>query len=525
MISYFKRSQDSLFVVIIILTSLFIYSPSIKIPLINDEIAFIQRNEISSLKDSPSLLEKKDYDDNYYRPIPDFISGLTTLVFKYNYCFYRILNICLHSISGVLIYYFLISLPFFNVRKKLIALFSALFFITFPLHDYAVIWHTDLFDRILLIFYIGGLIAFVKNNFKPGLPSLVLFSLALLSKEMAFSFPLIIGLMYFCSNKRDKSIKEAFFIMLPYLIISVLFILFRLVVFHNNIFTDKGAHSSGTFWDIIKNYILFSGLVIFPFSIREIQTIILAHQALAILSVFFAALIIIYFTWNKIKIGMPVVFFVLFWLLTVAPASRLLMRWYIYLPSVGFTSALAYCIFTMNFKKKITPISIALIILIVYSTALINKENIWIKISKESLTSLTKFIDINRNEILQKGNVVFLTVPAKIDDIPVFQLGYDKLFNFYFNDKKKIDVELLTKSSIRDFSDSVMVNVAGDRITMEQNGDNSFILFNNEKNVKFDNYHYKKGTVNALSIIYPEVKNKILCTFSNGKFYKIRGIE
>ena len=265
MISYLKNYQDKLFVTIIILTSFSIYLPTIKIPLINDEIAFIQRNEISSIKDSPTLFEKKDYDDNYYRPLPDLVSGLTTLVFKYNYSYYRIFNICLHTISGILIYYFLLSLPFTNNRKKFIALFSALFFITFPLHDYSVIWHTDLFDRIMLIFYIAGLLVFIKNDLKPGFFSIVLFSLALLSKEMAFSFPLIIGLIYFCFNKNKSSIKEGLYTILPYFTVAILFILLRIIIFGNNIFTEKGAHSAGTLIDVLRNYVHILRLINFPF--------------------------------------------------------------------------------------------------------------------------------------------------------------------------------------------------------------------------------------------------------------------
>jgi hypothetical protein len=525
MISYLKSSQVKLFTLLIIITALSIYSPSIKIPFINDEISFIQRTEISSIQESPSLFEKKDYDGFYYRPLPNFINGVTTLVFKYNYVFYRIFNISLHALAGVLLFYFILNLPFYNSRKNIIALFSALFFVTFPLGDYSVIWHTDLFDRILLIFYVGGLILFLRNNLKPSFSSIALFLLALLSKEMAFSFPLIIGLIYLCFNKDEKNIKGCLLTVLPYLIIAILFVIFRIYIFSNNVFTAKDTHSSSTIIDILKNYILFSGLLVFPFSIREVQVFILSHYVFTIITGFSFLLLAAIFIKYKVKKDIVLLFFTLFIVLTIAPASRLFMRWYLYLPSIGFTAFLAYIIFTMKVRKNSLSMALAVTILLIYSSALILKENKWVKVSNESVATLTNFLNTHRTEILERKKITFLTIPAKVDDIPVFQLGFVNMFNYYLNGDYPVDVEILSKSFIFNLSDKIPINFYKDRISMQQLGDNYFILFNNEENVKFDNNLYNNGNIHAFRINNGELKNKILYTFSNGQFYKLQDIE
>ena len=86
-------------------------------------------------------------------------------------------------------------------------------------------------------------------------------------------------------------------------------------------------------------------------------------------------------------------------------------------------------------------------------------------------------------------------------------------------------MEVLTKSFIFNFSDPILTSFDKDGISIKQISDNYFILFNNEENVKFEVTLYKKGKLSALSINYQEIRNKILYTFSDGKFYKIRGIK
>ena len=81
MISILENFQYYLLALIILSTALLIYSPSVRILFLNDEIAFIQHNEVPSLLQLPSLFEKKDYDEFYYRPIPNIISGL--MVFRF----------------------------------------------------------------------------------------------------------------------------------------------------------------------------------------------------------------------------------------------------------------------------------------------------------------------------------------------------------------------------------------------------------------------------------------------------------
>ncbi len=511
--------------VLIFFLTLLLYLPSIKIPFVNDEIAFIQRNQPTNLSDLPGLFNKKDYDGYYYRPIGNFVSGVSTLVFHYNFKYYRIINLLLHAIAGILLYYFLYFLLQDNQKKIIIAVFAALFFIAFPLNDYVIFWQTDLFDRLMLIFYLAGLLNFVRHNLKPGFFSLLFFLMAMMSKEMAFSFPLIIFLITFFFKNADKRIYKSLLTSLPYIALMAIFIFLRIILFNNDVFTAKDAHSAGTLFDIIKNYSLFSGLLVFPFFIREIQFFFLSHKLLAGILIIPLAIPLIYFLFIRIKREPLLIFFILFVVITIAPASRLFLRWYLYLPEVGFSAFLSYLIFSSKVRANKLSYILASVILVIYSGALVIKEKSWVYNTEQSVSILKNFIDKNKDEIEQRGVVDFLTIPAKVDDIPVFQLGFDKLFNFYGGFQKPITVNVYSKSYLSSLSDSISFLNQSNKLTLTQTDDNYFILFNNGKNLNFESNNFMNEDQKKLTIKMQELKNKLLFTFSKGKFIMLKESE
>ncbi len=509
-------------IILIFFFTLILYSPSIKIPFVNDEISFIQRNQPANISELFGLFNKKDYDGYYYRPIGNFVSGLSTLVFNYDYVYYRILNILLHAAAGILLYYFLYYLLSDNNKRRAIAMFAALFFIAFPLNDYVIFWQTDLFDRLMLIFYLAGLLSFIKQKLKPGFLSLLFFLLSMMSKEMAFSFPLIIFLITYFFTNDSKKIYKSILTSLPYVALMGIFILLRIIIFNNDVFTAKDAHSSGTLIDIIKNYSLFSGLLVFPFFIREIQYFFLSHKLLTAILLLPIAIPVIYFLFKRIQRELLLLFFILFIVLTIAPASRLFLRWYLYLPEVGFAAFLSYLVFMSKFNSYKLSYILAAAILLIYSSSLALKEKSWVINTESSVSLLKDCINKSRDEIVKSGEVNFLTVPAKVDDIPIFQLGFDKLFNFYGGFKKPVTVNLYSKSYLASLSDSISSFVQGNNLVLSQIEDNYFILFNNGKNLNFESNNFMNENRSRLTIEMTELKNKVLFTFSKGKFIRFK---
>jgi protein O-mannosyl-transferase len=337
-----------IYILLVFVSGILLYSPSLSIPFLNDEIAFITRNQAEDFSDIISLWDKKEYDGDYYRPAGNFISGLLTSIISYNSAGYRIFNMVLHALNGVLVFLFISLLLNDKERHKLTPLFGALFFIAFPLNDYAVIWHTDLFDRIMMTFYLLSVIYFLKKN-KPGIVSVLFFLLSLLSKEMALSLPAVILLLSYYRNRLLlKSLKHT----LPYFVVVLVLILFRWIAFNNNLFNLQDAHAGIGIIPALKNVILFMGMLVFPFFLRETQEFISAYP----LAILFPAILIfsglLYWIIKFRRKDLMLFLLLLILIITILPASRLLMRWYMYLPSAGFAALLSYLIFSSKFDYR-----------------------------------------------------------------------------------------------------------------------------------------------------------------------------
>ena len=302
----------------------------------------------------------------------------------------------------------------------------------------------------------------------------------------------------------------------------VCFILFRIIFFNNNVFEAKDAHSSHTIIDAIKNYLLFFGLLAIPFFIREVQNILFYHKILFYISSLILFFPVIYLLSKRLKKEPVLLFLLLFIIITIAPASRLFMRWYLYLPEVGFTGFISYFIFSFNFNKKIYPILIAASLLLIYSSAFLVKENEWIINSNKAISSLKIFFSANKSEIEKYNEANFLTIPAKVGDIPVFNLGFSQLFNYYGNFNRNINVNIYSKSFLYNFDDSIFIRVLDKNISLTQTKDNYFILFNDGKNINFESNNKFEISKESLIVKDPKSMNKILYTFSKGRFIKIK---
>lgn len=509
--------QTIYFLIILFTTGILLYLPSLTIPFFSDEIYFIQRNESATFNEFSSLFDKKDYDGYYYRPIGNAVSSVLTVAFSYNPFYYRSFNLLLHILNSFLVYFFVFTLLKTKKNKEIISLFASLFFISFPLHDYAVVWHTDLFDRLLFTFYISSVILFIKK-YRITPTSLLLFLLAFLSKESAVSLPLIIFTSHFVLAERYK-LYPAFLKALPYVLIASAVILFRLFFLNDNVFKAEDAHSAANIFTILKNLLLFSGMTLFPFYLREIQAFLILHPY-----TLFAFILFIYPLYKLIKnkkIDSLYIFLILFFIISLLPASRLLMRWYLYLPSIGFFSALAFFIFNFNYKSKLLPIIISIVIVIIYSFTSFIKLIEWNNITNEGHEIIRTFVEENKDVIVESDEIHFLTLPAKIGDIPVFQLAFGNHLNFYLDEKK--EVKVLSKSYLQSFSDSVLTEIINGDYLITNFYDNYFIVFDKEKLTFFeqpDNSDYKQE-----QIIIPINKERNVATFSfsKGSFYHIPG--
>jgi len=494
----------------LLLIGLLTYSPSLFISFFGDEPAFIERNEVHSLASWFSLMDKKDYDGDYYRPVGNLVSGTLTFFLGRAEWGYRLFNLLLHSFNGILLF-LLASQIFKNYNLNLIPAFLAgLLFIVFPAHDLAVIWHTDLFDRLLFLFYISSILLYVKDKIYL---SLFFALLAFLTKEMSFSLPAIIFISGYLISK--KCIRELSKDLLSFSALLFLVIGFRYLILGNYLFQSELTHPDTGLIGILKNYLFFGGILVLPFNTYMIEEI--AHAYFPIF-ISFGVIIsgAIVYTFYKNKSSRRLFLFAgLLIILTILPASRLLMKWYLYLPSTGFIILLVLTI--ESFRSKTSRKVVYLIIATTYFISLLYIQYTWVNLTSTNDDILASLK--NKYNLSEKSDLIyFLTIPAKIGNYPINHLNSAELFRYKLDITN--DIEVLSRSSISNWSDKIDCFYTQNGIRLMHTNSNYFIVYGYENLLTFDSTDFVQGKLRALNFSgIPD--SALILSYSEGKYFKV----
>jgi protein O-mannosyl-transferase len=166
------------------------------------------------------------------RPLPEMSWYLDYRLFGLNPIGYHTVNILMHSVNAVLILFLCIFLS----KNRAASLGAALLFAIHPIHSEVVPLIMLRADLMCTLFYLLSLVSFAlyfyaQNNRLIYFISVLSYPLALFSKEMALTLPLIIMLYGFFSEKKLSmtSFVNRINLYIPYIAINVLYIVWRLV--------------------------------------------------------------------------------------------------------------------------------------------------------------------------------------------------------------------------------------------------------------------------------------------------------
>ncbi|MBI5196158.1 MAG: tetratricopeptide repeat protein [Nitrospirae bacterium] len=293
-------------ILLIVIIALIAYSNTFHVPFQFDDKPYIAEN--SAIKDfqyfiEPSKIEKIKL--SY--PLSNILVQYTfkkrlmgSLTFAINYKLhgfnvtgYHIFNLSIHIINALLVYWFVLltfqtpSLRMLNSehRTHLIALFSSLLFVSHPIQTQAVTYITQRFASLATLFYLLSMVMYVKfrtQNLPSGqagtehraqstdkrqktfslssvfwyLGSVLSAVLAMKTKEIAFTLPVVIILfefMFFDNLRSTKEITKKLLYLTP-LILTILIIPLSLIPKGNtmeNIDEATRALSTMSRWDYL----------------------------------------------------------------------------------------------------------------------------------------------------------------------------------------------------------------------------------------------------------------------------------
>ena len=159
--------------------------------------------------------------DGFFRPIGNISLILTSTYAGVNPMAWHATALALHVANVVLVFMLATRL----CSSRLAALFAAALFASHGTRPEAVAWIAGRFDLVATFFVLAGLLFFVRSHLETAsvsylyrLASLVCMMLAILSKESAYIFPLL--LVLFLIAKRDQS-RNCTSVLIPFFVMAV----------------------------------------------------------------------------------------------------------------------------------------------------------------------------------------------------------------------------------------------------------------------------------------------------------------
>lgn len=396
--------------------SLALYANTLKNGFVyDDDVTIVNNSFIKVTSNIAKLLTKGDYfafsGEQTYRPVVTFTYFLDYIFFSLKPWGYHLTNILLHTVNGVLLYIFLVLITCKetdNRKPEILVgrvhklnnlflyfspepLFITLLFVAHPVLTETVNAVSYREDLLAFLFYVTTMSLYLILRLNKTAHSLVIYALsclmytlALLSKEMAVTLPIIIFCYGWVFGKKREGLNRY---NIGYIIITILYLFTRFYYFYNPI-EGKIITSSLTDRLLSVPYLLLSDLKlsIFPVSLSadyEILPVRSIFSPLFIVPLLGVVSLSLTLFFKSTKINRALLFGILFFIITlipvynIVPIANVLAERYLYLPMVGFMISVGTAINMFKDRNCYWRISLIIIILCIYSLAVVSRNRIW----------------------------------------------------------------------------------------------------------------------------------------------------
>lgn len=286
-----------------------------------------------------------DYSNGHYHPITNLVYAIEYKLFGMDPMAFHGVNLFIHLLNSVLIFFFVFQI----LKDYIIAFLTTILFAIHPMHVESVAWISDLKDLLCTLFYVAALYVYVKNYKSPNVHRNIklwlFYLLALMSKAMAITLPLVLILFDFYTER--KITKKSILSKLPMIFLSVVFTYVSILAQKSNDalgdmdaipFYYRICFASYALMMYILKLLWFGDLSAFynyPFLTEGKLPLIYYLSVLFPIILFF---VIAKTKWNKYLLWFCAVFFVLtiFPVLQLVPAGNVIIAdRYTYFPYLG----------------------------------------------------------------------------------------------------------------------------------------------------------------------------------------------
>ena len=379
----------------------------------------------------------------FYRPLSLLMFWkLNHSLFGMNPAGYWAASVLMHAVNGFLLYLIIKRLS----GSVLAAVAGGLIFVLIPLHGESVAWLCCAFDRFCLFFILIGVLGYVAYRAERKMPfyilSLASFVFALLSKEMALTFPALIVLAEILYWEKGGRIKEAALRVLPFCIIFGVYLLLRFMMFKGiGGYPDAQgasrdlAFNAETVFPTLKSlpaYILFpANRLLFKMPpvywfLGSIYLLVFAVSAIASLDSLKLKIFILGLAWMA---------FTLVAVINILPLFPQLMRGrLIYTPLAGFAIfASAFFMPSAKSGKAIAITEISLLVLLLSGYLFIDSINY--KAWKKAYAIDSSILNQTNNlcpSFPAGSKLYYIGIPDNYNGAFLFRNGLDNALNLFY---------------------------------------------------------------------------------------------
>ena len=410
-----KKINTKFIILLLVLITALVYVNSLKNNFVWDDYFVIVDNSfIKSWHNFPEIFSKSyltpitvlksgnitGSGETSYRPVVTASYFVDYWLWKLNPSGYHLLNLLLHIANVILLYLFICLL----LKNKYIAFLASLFFALHPVNTEVVNVVSFREDLFVFLFFVSAFILFIKQDLLSGrkkmfcrIFSIILFLLALFSKEVAIMLPVML-ILYDYLFVFNQQWRKLFTCCLSRYGGYLLAVIFYLAVWFNlksgiSDFIAEYPYPGGNFY---TNFLTMSGVflqytswLIFPVNIHAtlpentpgftLYSIFRPEAFFPIILIIFLLLTAFIYHRKSKEISFSIFWFFIMLLpvSNIIPISCIMASRYLYIPMVGFCIALAVICFKLlpRFNKFVRNAVIVLIIF--YSIFSFIRNSVW----------------------------------------------------------------------------------------------------------------------------------------------------
>lgn len=355
---------------------------------------------------------------NFYRPLQTFSYMLEYRLWGPHPQPFRIGNIIIHALNGILIFFLLLIV----FRDKAACFFAALFFVVHPLNTSAVAYIAGRADLLALFFMLASCVFLARfketARFSDGAAVMILYALSLLTKELCVVFPVAALFFYglaLCGARRLTAREKILFVALFFA--GAAYLVLRLTVLKFAPMASQAVNPPGLdrrLFLLPVVLVTYLRMIVLPSDLRMDRDVpipaSLTDPAVLFSIIILAALIALYVKYfgreKRVAAGLAFFFVMLFPSLNIiVPLNAPISEHWLYIPFFGalFLPAYGMTFLPATAKGWKRAVSAALLVLVAMYGAVTVYINRYWKDEKALFSYIARYDRVNPRSHLNLG--------------------------------------------------------------------------------------------------------------------------